>query len=118
MLTILVAGILSLILSSPGFAEEKEFSIYQGTISSVEGLPGYIIVNERQFPLLDDAEIKDSKERHANLSDLKEGKWVYIVSEDSPNGFKAKRIYLLPKYINKNEKDNYPFMKKEEEQKE
>ena len=105
-------------LSQPVLAEEHEISIYQGTISSVEGLPGYIIVNERQFPLSDDAEIKDSKEKDANLSDLKEGKWVYIVSEDSPNGFKAKRIYLLPKYIQKSEKDNYPFMKKEEEQKE
>ena len=118
MLTILVTGILSLILSSPAFAEEREFSIYQGTISSVEGMPDYLIVNEREIQLSDDVEITDSKENNARLSDLKEGKWVYIVSEDSPNGFKAKRIYLLPKYIKKSDKDNYPFMKKEEEQKE
>ena len=118
MLTILVTGILSLILSSPAFAEEREFSIYQGTISSVEGMPDYLIVNEREIQLSDDVEIKDSKENNARLSDLKEGKWVYIVSEDSSNGFKARKIYLLPKYIKKGEKDKYPFMKKEEERRE
>lgn len=118
MLNILLAGILSLILSSPALAGGQEFSIYQGTVSSVEGIPDYIIVNEQKIQLSDDVEIKDSKEKDAKLSDLKEGKWVYIVSENSSNGFKAKKIYLLPKYIKKSEKDKYPFMKKEEERKE
>lgn len=115
MLNIFIAGFLFLILSQPVLAGEKEFSIYQGVISSASRIPRYIIVNEREIPLAEDIKVKDSKERDIYLSDLKAGKWVYIVSEESPAGLKAKRIYILPKHVKKSEKDKYPFMKREEE---
>ncbi len=115
MLHVLFTSVLLLMLSQPVLAEEREFSIYQGVISSTEGMPKYLIVNEREIPLSGDVKVKDPKEKEVSLSDLKAGKWVYIVSEASSDGLVAKRIYLLPKYIKKGEKADYPFMKKEEE---
>jgi hypothetical protein len=115
MLNLLITAFLFLMLSQPVPAQEREFSIYQGVISSTERLPGYLIINEREIPLADDVEVKDSREKEVSLSDLKAGKWVYIVSEQSSDSLIAKRIYLLPKHIKKNEKQDYPFMKREEE---
>lgn len=115
MIHLFLAGFLSLMLSQPSLAQEREFSIYQGVVSSTEGIPRYIIIDERAFPLAGDVKVKDHKERDARLSDLKAGKWVYIVSEFTPDGPEVKKIYLLPEYIKKSEKDNYPFMKREED---
>ncbi|MBI5755632.1 MAG: hypothetical protein HZA12_01790 [Nitrospirae bacterium] len=116
MLKIFLSGILFLILTQPLLAQEREFSIYQGVISSAEQAPEYIIIDERKFPLAGDVKVKDYREKDATLSDLKPGKWVYIVSEQSSTGdLTAKRIYILPRYIKKGEKQNYPFMKREEE---
>lgn len=117
MLKIIVTGFLVMLLSQPLLAEEREFSIYQGTITSAAKSSDFIIVNEREIHLAEDVEIKDSKEKEASFSDLKAGKWVYIVSEQTPEGLVAKRIYILPKHVKKSEKHNYPFMKREEESK-
>lgn len=114
MIHIFITGFLFLILSQPSLAQEREFSIYQGVVSSTQGIPRYIIIDERAFLLAGDVKVKDNKEREATLSDLKAGKWVYIVSEFTSDGPEVKKIYLLPKYIKKSEKDNYPFMKREE----
>lgn len=117
MLKVLLSGVLILLLSQPLLAEDKEFSIYQGMISSAAKIPKFIIVNEREITLAEDIKIMDSKERDASLSDLKTGKWIYIVSEHTPNGPVAKKIYIIPKHVKKSEKHNYPFMKREEESK-
>ena len=117
MLKVLLSGVLILLLSQPLFAEDKEFSIYQGMISSAGKIPKFIIVNEREITLAGDIKVMDSKERDATLSDLKTGKWVYIVSEHTPDGPVAKKIYIIPKHVSKWDKHNYPFMEKEEKTK-
>ncbi len=118
MFYILFSALLLLLSNQPVMAENSDVERFQGIISSTEGLPGYIVVNERQILLDEDVKIKDPKEKEASVSDLKSGKWVYIVAEKKPAGHTAIRIYLLPKRIKDKEKHDYPFMTREEESEE
>lgn len=115
MFYILFSALLLLISNQPVMAENRYVEPYQGIISSTEGAPGYIIVNERKILLDKGVAIKDHEEKEVSLSDLKKGKWVYIVSEKRAAGLTALRIYLLPRRIKDNEKRNYPFIIREEE---
>ena len=115
MLNILFAVLMLLLSNQPAMAENKDVEIFQGIISSAEGLPKYIYVNERRLLLDSNIDVRDQKEKEALLSNLKSGKWVYIVSEKRSEGPTALRIYILPKHIKDNEKHDYPFMKREEE---
>ena len=99
-------------------AESNNIEKFQGIISSTEGLPNYMMVNERKILLNEGIEIKDSKEKKASVSDLKEGKWVYIVYEEKRPGLTATRIFLIPRRIKDKEKGHYPFMTREEESEE
>ena len=118
MFYILFSALLLLLSNQPVLAENSDVERFQGIISSTEGLPGYIVVNERQILLDEDIKIKNPKEKEVSVSDLKGGKWVYIVAEKKPAGLSAIRIYLLPKHIKDKEKHDYPFMTKEEESEE
>lgn len=105
-----------MISNNPAVAEEAPHTeTFQGVISSTEGVPMYLIVNENKILLGEKVEVKDRKEREISLSDLKNGKWVYIVAERKPAGITAQRIYLLPKKIKDRDKHEYHFMKMEEE---
>ncbi len=115
MFYILLTGLFFLLSNQPALAEEQVSEIFQGIISSTRGAPSYLVVNERKIYLDEDVEVKDHKERELSVSELKAGKWVYIVSEKRSYGPTALRIYLLPKRIKDYEKRNYPFMKREEE---
>lgn len=108
--------VLAVFLSgNPVMAEDTYAETFQGVISSTEGVPQYLIVNEKKVLIGDRAEVKDYKERKIELSDLKVGKWVYLVVEKKTAGLTAKKIYLLPKKIRDSEKHTYPFMVREEE---
>lgn len=114
----LIATLLFLLSGQPVMAENSHVERFQGIISSTEGLPNYMMVNERKILLDESVEIEDPKEKKASVSDLKEGKWVYIVSEEKGQGLTAIRIFLIPTRIKDKEKGNYPFMIKEEESEE
>ena len=88
---------------------------FQGVISSTEGIPNYLIVNEKRILLSDKVEVNDHREREIELSDLKVGKWVYLVTERRAAGITALKIYLLPKKIKDREKHEYRFMEREKE---
>lgn len=116
MLYIIFVTLFLMISNNPVCAEDTlPTETYQGVISSTEGMPGYLIINESKVLLGENTEVKDSKERIKSLSDLKNGKWVYIVAERRPSGITAQRIYLLPNKIKNRDKHEYHFMQMEEE---
>ncbi len=118
MFYILITTLLLLLSNQPVMAENSDVERFQGIISSTEGLPGYIVVNERRILLDEGVKIKDPKEKEASLTDLKSGRWIYIAAEERPAGLTAIRIFLLPKRIKDKEKRDYPFMTREEESEE
>ncbi len=116
MLYIIFVTLFLMVSNGPAVAEEAPHTeTFQGVISSTGGMPRYLIVNENKILIGENAEVKDHKEREISLSDLKNGKWVYIVAEKKPSGITAQRIYLLPKNIKGRDKHEYRFMKREEE---
>ncbi len=115
MINLLFAFLLLLVSGPPAIAGGENTETYQGIVSSTEGLPNHIIVNERRVLLDSQVEIKDHKEKDKSLSDIKNGKWIYVVAEERSSGLTAIKIYLLPGKIKDNEKHKYPFMVKEED---
>ncbi|MBI5193988.1 MAG: hypothetical protein HZA08_11195 [Nitrospirae bacterium] len=101
--------------NNPVMAEDTYTETFQGVISSTEGIPQYLIVNEKKVLISNNAEVKDHKDREIELSDIKVGKWVYLVVEKKQAGLTVNKIYLLPKRIKDSEKHNYPFIGREEE---
>lgn len=115
MLYIIFVALAVFLSGNPVMAEDTYAETFQGVISSTEGMPQYLIVNEKKVLIGDKAEVMDYKERKIELSDLKVSKWVYLVVERKQAGLTAQKIYLLPKRIKDSEKHNYPFMVREEE---
>lgn len=102
--------------NNPVIAEETAGTeTFQGVVSSTEGGTRYLIINEKRVLLSDNLEVKDHSEREIELSDIRVGKWVYVVAERRAAGITARRIYLLPKKITNREKHEYRFMEREEE---
>ncbi len=115
MLNFLIAGLLLLLSHQPALAGSDDTVTFQGIVNSIEGIPNHIIINERKIFLDDDVEVMDHKEKEKSLSDIKNGKWIYVVSEEKSSGLTALRIYLLPGKVKDSEKNKYPFMAKEED---
>ena len=114
MLKFIIAGLLFILSNQPALAGGNDTVIFQGIVNSTDGMPYHLFINERKILLDERVEVMDHKERDKDLSDIKNGKWLYIVSEETLSGPKAIRIYLLPGNVKHSEKRNYPFMHKEE----
>ena len=115
MINFLIAGLLLLLSNQPALAGSDDTVTYQGIVNSIEGIPNHLIINERKIFLDDDVEVMDHKEKEKSLSDIKNGKWIYVVSEEKSSGLTALRIYLLPGKVKDSEKHKYPFMVKEDD---
>jgi len=115
MLKVLIAGLLLLLSYQPALAESDDTIIFQGIVNSTDEIPGHLFINERKVLLDEGVEVKDHKEKYKSLSDIKRGKWIYVVSKPTLSGPKAIRIYLLPGNVKHSDKHNYPFMQKEED---
>ncbi len=115
MINLLFACLLLLLSNQPAFAGSDDTVTFQGIVSSAEGIPNHLLINERKLLLDDRVEVRDHKEKEKSLSDIKEGKWLYVVYKETLTGPKAIRIYLLPGKVNDSDKKNHPFMHKEED---
>ena len=115
MINFLIAGLLLLLSNQPALAGSDDTVTYQGIVNSIEGIPNHLIINERKIFLDDDVEVMDHKEKEKSLSDIKNGKWIYVVSEEKSSGLTALRIYLLPGKVKDSEKHKYPFMVKKDD---
>src|SRR4030066_1831661 len=110
MLNFLISGFLLLLSHQPALAGSDDTATFQGIVNSTDEMPGHLFINERKVLLDERVEVKDHKEKYKSLSDIKRGKWIYVVSKPTLSGPKAIRIYLLPGNIKHSDKHNYSFM--------
>jgi hypothetical protein len=101
-----------LVLVSSALAQESSLVKVQGRVMSLDLYKNVITVNEKVFVLNSQTLIRDEKDYSAGVDRLKPGVWVYVIGENNSAIKKlvAKKIYLLPKYIERKERQSYPFM--------
>jgi hypothetical protein len=109
---ILLFVFLMIVLVSSALGQESNGVKVQGRVMSLDLYKNVITVNEKTFLLNSQTMIRDEKDHSAGMSRLKPEAWVYVVGENNSAIKKlvAKRIYLLPKYIERKERHLYPFM--------
>ena len=109
----ILIGILLVGLRGPSFAKENQVVRTQGLINPGGNLKaGYLLINEMRVHLDVSTSIKDAWGNVISATELKARNWVYLEMErNGANQLKAKRIYLLPHYVNPEERKSFAFMK-------
>jgi hypothetical protein len=100
------------ILSTLALAQDTDTVKLQGRVMQLDLEKNVMIVNERLFVLDFQTSVRDEKDYPITVDRLKPEAWVYVEGKHN-NAIKklvAKKIYLLPKYIEKTERRLYPFM--------
>ncbi len=92
----------------------------QGGVLRTQGLinpggnvkSGYLIISEMKINIDKTTKVMDHRGNPILLTEFQPKKWVYMeIEQDQSNKkIKARRIYLLPRYINPQEKKQFPFM--------
>jgi len=101
------------VLRSPGSKDIKVLRT-QGLINPGGNLKtSYLLINEMRIYFDGSTKIMDRNSKPIPVTLLKPKNWVYMeIEKDSTQKyFKAKKIYLLPNYVNPKEKKIYSFMK-------
>ena len=103
---------LILVLSTSAFAQDSNTVKLQGRVMSLDLYRNVMTVNEKVFVLDSQTTIKDEKDHPISIDRLKPEAWVYVEGENNRAIKKlvAKKIYLLPKYVERKERHLYPFM--------
>jgi len=86
----------------------------QGLINSEGNLKaGYLLINEMRVYIDKMTKVMDHREVPISITELKPKKWVYMEIEKDPSQkiIKARKIYLLPYYVNPKERQRFSFMK-------
>ena len=108
----LLAILFSLFISSLTFAANKDIVTFQGIVMELDWQKKIIIVNERSFAFDQNTIVYNEKGSPIPQDRLKAKTWVFIEGvKDKSQKKVAKKIYLLPKYIDEKEKRLYPFIK-------
>jgi hypothetical protein len=72
---------------------------------------GYLIINEMRVYIEKKTELWDHRKMAILITELTPKKWVYMEIEKNSNGkIKASKIYLLPRYVNPEERKRFSFM--------
>jgi hypothetical protein len=83
----------------------------QGAIMEIDLKKNTMIVNERHFIWNQNAAFYDSNGFLTGIDGFKRKSWVYIEGTmHRDNIILIEKIYLLPKYVEKKERNRYPFM--------
>jgi hypothetical protein len=95
-----------------GFASEEDIVKVQGMIMELDVNKNTMIVNEKLFVWRENTAIFNDKGSPVTIDKFKPKTWVYIEGEKDQNNRQIiiKKIYLLPKYVDKKERHLYPFM--------
>jgi len=74
---------------------------------------GYLLINEMRIHIDKRTQILNAHNVSIPITELKPKRWVYIETEKDPvlKIDRARKIYLLPRYINPQEVNRYPFMR-------
>jgi hypothetical protein len=101
-----------ILLASSALAQEDKAVKIQGRVMSLDLYMNVITVNEKVFVLNSQTLIRDEKDYPVGVDRLKPEAWVYVVGEYDTTLKKrvARRIYLLPKYVERKERHQYLFM--------
>ncbi len=101
-----------IILSALSVASGQDVYKNQGAILQIDYKNNTMVVNERHLVWNQNTVFYDSKGSPTDPGEFKLKSWVYIEGTTSRNNIiLIEKIYLLPKYVGKKEKDRYPFMK-------
>ena len=108
---ILVAVAFSL-LSFPALALALggDVSKTQGVIMTIDFKKNTMVVNEKTFVWDKSSTFYNEKEQKIDIDRFSVKSWVFIVGEKGDKNIAIKKIYLLPKYVDRNERSQYPFM--------
>jgi hypothetical protein len=68
---------------------------------------GYLLINEMRVQIDGTTRVMDQKGAPIDPAELRSKRWVYFEMEEG----RAKKIYLLPHYINARERQNFRFIK-------
>lgn len=109
---IILIVLFTLVISSLTFASERDIVKTQGLVMAVYLSKNLMIVNERRYVWDQKTVFFNDKGSAITVDKLQTKAWVYIEGEEDRINKRvwAKKIYLLPKYINEKEKHLYPFM--------
>jgi hypothetical protein len=109
---IVLAIFFSVSISSLTFAADKDIVTFQGMVMELDWKNKMITVNERLFAFNEKTVVLNEKGSPISQDNLRTKRWVFIEGVKDKNQKKvAKKIYLLPKYIDEKEKRLYPFIK-------
>ena len=107
-------GCVLLFMTTFCFANENSTLRTQGLINP-GGNPkaGYLLINEMKIYIDQKTQLMDIHKGSIPLSEFRPKRWVYLEIEKDPNEkkFIARKIYLLPHYVNPKEKGRFSFMK-------
>jgi len=94
------------------FASEEDTAKIQGMVMDLDVNKNTMIVNEKLFVWNQNTAIYNDKGSPMTIDKFKPKTWVYIEGERDKNNRQIiiKKIYLLPKYVDKKERHLYPFM--------
>jgi hypothetical protein len=103
---------LTFTISSLTFAGDKDIVKTQGIIMAIELFKNSMVVNERKVVWDPQTLCNNDKGKLITVDQLKVENWVYLegVYDKGKKRILAKKIYLLPKYIDEKQKHLYPFM--------
>jgi hypothetical protein len=92
------------------FASEEGISKTQGPIMSIDFKKNIMVVNEKTFIWNKSTIFNDDKESIIGIEKFKPKSWVFIEGEKGDKYIVIKKVYLIPKYVDKKERHLYPFM--------
>ena len=104
-----------LIFSALTFSAERDSVKTQGIVMELNLKNNTFVVNEKRFLWNGQTALNNEKGTPVKLEQLKAKSWVYIEGDydKAHNRWIAKKVYLLPKYIDRKELHLYPFIQKD-----
>ena len=113
-LDLVLIGCIIFFAAHLALAKESNVLRTQGLINPGGSLKaGYLVINETIVYIDKRTQVMDHRETPISITEFQPKRWVYMEVEKDQNKkarVRAKKIYLLPHYINPEERKNFPFM--------
>jgi hypothetical protein len=109
---ILLSVFFLLVFSALTFSADINIVKMQGTVMSVDLKKSTVVISEKTFVWDQKTAFYNEKGSPITVDSLKIKGWVYIEGENDKANKRwvAKKIYLLPKFIERKERYLYPFI--------
>jgi hypothetical protein len=92
------------------FATDEAVSKAEGLIMSIDFKKNIMVVNEKTFIWNKSSVFYNEKESRIEIDRFKPKSYVFIKGEKGDKYIVIKKMYLFPKYLDKNERRLYPFI--------